>query len=272
MKCYIVNLDRAPERMARMSQILQSQSIDFERLPAVDGKLFSDNDIKVYRAQRQQGKPMTVGEIACAESHIAIFRKIVAGVDDYAVVMEDDLHLSDDAGAFINSVDWIPSGAEIVKLETVNEPTIIATKHVGLINDRKLVQLAFKHWGSGAYVISKSAARKALMNYVAGLTPIDDYLFDPTVNDFSLWQMQPAIAVQDIILNNGSAPQSGYLASGIEDGRKVASIAKSKKVGVLTKLKREALRFVRKTRRRTVMFWGIRVSKTIERATINYRP
>jgi len=272
MKCYIVNLDRAPERMARMMQILQSQSIDFERHPAIDGNLFSDNDIKKYRAQRQQGKPITVGEIACAESHLAIFRKIVEGVDDHAVVMEDDLHLAEDAGAFINSAAWIPSGAEVIKLETVNEPTIITTKHFDLVNDRKLVQLAFKHWGSGAYVISKSAARKALRNYVAGLTPIDDYLFDPTVNDFSLWQIQPAIAVQDIILINESEPQSGYLASGIEDGRKVASIAKSKEVGVLAKMKREALRFVRKTRRRVVTFWGIRVSKTIKRAIITYRP
>ncbi|MEN5278934.1 glycosyltransferase family 25 protein [Brucella sp. TWI432] len=271
MKCYIVNLDRAPERMERMARILEQQSIDFERLAAIDGHLFTDDEIEKYRAQRQQGKPMTVGEIACAESHLAIFRKIVESADEYAVVMEDDLHLSSDAGFFINSTAWIPTGVDIIKLETVKEPTIITTKAFYLDNDRKLAQLAFKHWGSGAYVISKAAARKALQNYVAGLTPIDDYLFDPTVNDFLLWQIQPAIAIQDIILINGATPQTEYLASGIEDGRKVASIAKSKKVGAMARIKREALRAVRKTRRRLATLWGIKVSRSIERAVISYR-
>ncbi|ASV84660.1 glycosyltransferase 25 family protein [Ochrobactrum quorumnocens] len=271
MKCYIVNLDRAPERMERMARILKLQSIDFERLGAIDGRLFTDDQIEKYRAQREQGKPMTVGEIACAESHIAIFRRIVESADEYAVVMEDDLHLSSDAGIFINSTAWIPTGADIIKLETVNEPTIVATKAFNLDNDRKLARLAFKHWGSGAYVISKAAARKALQNYVAGLTPIDDYLFDPTVNDFSLWQIQPAIAIQDIILINGATPQAGYLASGMENGRKVASIAKSKKVGAMARIKRESLRFVRKTRRRLTTLWGIRVSRNIERTVISYR-
>ncbi|MCL7999470.1 glycosyltransferase family 25 protein [Brucella sp. 21LCYQ03] len=271
MKCYIVNLDRAPERMERMKQILDLHSIDYQRTAAVDGKLFTRQDMDKYQAQRQQGKPMTVGEIACAESHLAILKMVAEGTEPYAVVMEDDLHLSDDAGFFINSTDWIPQGAEIIKLETVNEPTIVETKALALNEGRKLVRLVYKHWGSGAYVISKSAARKALQNYVAGLTPIDDYLFDPSVNDFELWQMQPAIAVQDIILINGAAPQSGYLASGIEGDRHVNATSQSKKVGALARIKRETIRLIRKTRLRIVTFWGLRVSRNIERTVIRYR-
>ncbi|KAB2687658.1 glycosyltransferase family 25 protein [Brucella pseudogrignonensis] len=271
MKSYIVNLDRAPERMTRMAQILRSQAIEFERFSAIDGRTFTPTDIENYRKQRQQGKPMTTGEIACAESHLAIFRMIVEREDDYAVVMEDDLHLSADAGRFLNSADWIPHGAELIKLETVGEPTIIKTKTISLDNDRKLVQLAHKHWGSGAYVISRDAARRVLRDYVAGLTPIDDYLFDPTVNDFQLWQMCPAIAVQDIILIKGATPEISYLASEIEDGRKDALTSKSKKVGFFAVVKRETLRLVRKTRRRIYTFWGIRISRKIKRTVIMFK-
>lgn len=271
MKCYIVNLDRAPERMERMTEILKSQSIDFERFPALDGRDFTEADIETYQKQRQQGKPMTVGEIACAESHLTIFRKIVEREDDYAVVMEDDLHLSADAGQFLNTTAWIPQGADIIKLETVGEPTVITTKSLEVGNDRRIARLAYKHWGSGAYVISKRAAREILNTFVAGLCPVDDYLFDPTVNDFQLWQIQPAIAIQDIILINGATPEAEYLASGIEEGRLAALSLRSKEIKVFARIKREVLRSVRKTGRRLSTIWGIRISRRIERTVITYR-
>jgi glycosyl transferase family 25 len=83
--------------------------------------------------------------------------------------------------------------------------------------------------------------------------------------------MCPAIAVQDIILINGATPEISYLASEIEDGRKDALNSKSKKVGFFAVVKRETLRFVRKTRRRIYTFWGIRISRNIKRTVIMFK-
>lgn len=271
MQCYIINLDRAPERMHRISELLQSYSANFVRHPATDGAHFTKDEIALYRSKRTQGKPLTTGEIACSESHLSIYRQIIASSDDYAVVMEDDLHLSKDAGDFINSTDWIPRGAEIIKLETVDEPTLISTRTITTKNNRELGQLYYKHWGSGAYVISKSAARKMLDQYIPGSTPIDDYLFDPSVTRFSLWQLQPAIAVQDVILTKNSAANIPYLASEIEIERQKEPQSKRRKIGLRALAKRETIRLIRKSSNRLKFFWGIHISKNIAKKKISFR-
>src|SRR5690606_26194230 len=122
MRSYIINLDRAPERMERMINILNSFSVDFVRCAAIDGQSFTHEMIDIYSSRRMQGKPLTLGEIACSESHLSAYRQILASGDEYAVVMEDDLHFSKDAARFLNSTDWIPENSELIKLETVFEP------------------------------------------------------------------------------------------------------------------------------------------------------
>jgi len=271
MKCYIINLDRAPERMQRMSDLMRSHKVDFVRCPAVDGKDFTQSEIVYYRSQRSQGKPLTVGEIACSESHLLAYRQILNGNDQYAVVMEDDLHLSEDFGDFVNSSDWVPEGSELIKIETVDEPTLVSTRVIQAKNNRKLRRLSYKHWGSGAYVISKSAAKRMLTEYRPGSTPIDDYLFDPSVTSFSLWQLQPAIAIQDVILTPSKGTTAGFLESEIELERKKQPRSKRKRIGAIAILKRETIRVVRKNGSRLIFLWKMKVSRTIQRMKIEFR-
>ncbi|MFD1197601.1 glycosyltransferase family 25 protein [Brucella gallinifaecis] len=271
MKCYIINLDRAPERMKRMSDLLRSHSTDFIRCAAINGEHFTESEMLLYRSRQNQSKPLTAGEIACSESHLSAYRQIIAGTDEYAVIMEDDLHLSNDVGNFLNSTDWIPEGAEIIKLETVDEPTLVSTDVINTKNNRKLCRLYYKHWGSGAYVISKSAAKTMLDKYCPGSIPIDDYLFDPSVTSFSLWQLQPAIAVQDVILMRNSGTDIGFLESEIELERKKQIRLKHSKISVPALIKRETMRLIRKNSKRIIFLWGIHISKKITRTKIPFR-
>lgn len=272
MKCYIINLDRSPERMSRMEHLLSSHSIEYERIQAVDGLSFTTDQMFDYYKQHKQGKGMTPGEVACAESHLLAIRKVASGADDYAIIMEDDLHLSDDAGVFINSCEWIPNGVDLIKLETVNEPTIINSDEFKLLNGRRLIALVHKHWGAGAYIISKKAAQKVVKDYVAGAMPVDDYLFDPTINTFNLWQIQPSIAVQDIILKDDAKPEKSFLASTLEMERhEIYRTGESRKIGLAARIKREIVRFFRKMARRISLFWGLNISRKFVKTTIKFR-
>lgn len=271
MKCYIINLDRAPERMQRMSDLMRSHTIDFVRCPAVDGKNFTEDEILYYRSRRSQGKPLTVGEIACSESHMLAYMQILKGADEYAVAMEDDLHLSEDVGDFIKCTEWIPEGAELIKIETVDEPTLLSAHLIEAKNNRKLGRLRYKHWGSGAYVISKSAAKRMLDEYSPGSTPIDDYLFDPSVTSFSLWQLQPAVAIQEVILTRNNVKTSCFLESEIELERKKQHRSKRKNISAIAILKREIIRVTRKNKNRLAFFWKIHVSRKIQKTKIEFR-
>lgn len=200
MKCYLINLDRAPERLERMDSILSSYHIEYERVAAVDGQLFTSDELKIYREATVLGKPsMTAGDIACGATHLHILKMIADGPNEYAVVMEDDLHLSEDIKFFLQSTNWIPPDADIIKLETIYQRTLVDLKSTSYILNRNIVRLRERHWGTGIYVISKKAAAKIIRNFTAGMMCIDQYIFDEILNFYSIYQVSPALAVQDSV-------------------------------------------------------------------------
>jgi len=82
--CYI-NLDRSPHRRQHMES--QAAKIGLEglrRFSAIDGRTLAKPD----------GCAITLAELACFQSHLQAIESSPAG--DFALVMEDDVELSDD--------------------------------------------------------------------------------------------------------------------------------------------------------------------------------
>jgi GR25 family glycosyltransferase involved in LPS biosynthesis len=81
---YYINLDRSPDRRARVEQQLRDLGLSdrYQRLPAVDGRTLS------------RRAPVKPGEAGIYESHLLLLEKIAAS-DRPAHVMEDDALLSD---------------------------------------------------------------------------------------------------------------------------------------------------------------------------------
>lgn len=94
MKAFVINLKRNPERLASISSQLNNLGIEFEVIEATDGKKLSEKDlIKLYSTSeslRHIKKPLTPGEIGCADSHLRIYEKIVEQNLPYSLVLEDD--------------------------------------------------------------------------------------------------------------------------------------------------------------------------------------
>lgn len=67
MKCYLINLGRAPERLARMQQMLDWQGVEFERVPAIDAR----NPGLQAGSRRSQNTGRTTGLVAVT-SHAAL--------------------------------------------------------------------------------------------------------------------------------------------------------------------------------------------------------
>lgn len=236
MKCYLINLDRAPERLARMTELLNHHQVEFERIPAVDARKFTAEELSSYRSQRTVDHNLAPGDIACGATHIEILRHIVESGDSYSVVMEDDIHFSSDIRSFLTTCDWIPEGTDIVKLETFREKTIIDAKGIQLGNKRSIHRLRKAHGGTALYVISRNAAIKILNSFVPGVECIDVYLFSDKIDEFKVYQVSPAPAVQD---NIGGFYSTAYLASDITEQRRFAKQTKPKG---FAKLKREIVR------------------------------
>ncbi|QGP56123.1 Glycosyltransferase family 25 (LPS biosynthesis protein) [Piscirickettsia salmonis] len=96
---FVINLERSPGRKDYMSQHLQNKGIDFEFIKAVDGKLLTDKELKKWYCNKSSmqfmQRELIKAEVACALSHINLYKKIVDEKISGAVILEDDIKVAD---------------------------------------------------------------------------------------------------------------------------------------------------------------------------------
>lgn len=93
IKTYVINLDGSDDRLASLSQQLELYGIEFERVPAVDGRKFdlaSLADYDAVAATKFMGRGLVGGEIGCYHSHLKAARTFLASDARYALILEDD--------------------------------------------------------------------------------------------------------------------------------------------------------------------------------------
>jgi glycosyl transferase family 25 len=147
---------------------------------------------------------LSPGDRACTYSHLHLWRRIAAGQGDYAVILEDDILLSDAAPAFLLNSAWIPRSIGLVKLERYGPPSqhIIIGRRSIPVHGRALAPLLSRHTGSGGYIISRESA--AMLATMAGkiAVSIDHLLFNPNnspvFHRLKPWQLIPAILDQRV--------------------------------------------------------------------------
>jgi glycosyl transferase family 25 len=93
LKVYVVNLDGSTDRLAAINGHLKAFGIDFERVPAFDGRQLDLAHCEEYdaaRAERYMGRSLVGGEIGCYHSHLDVASRFVESGARYALVLEDD--------------------------------------------------------------------------------------------------------------------------------------------------------------------------------------
>ncbi|MEJ3619757.1 MULTISPECIES: glycosyltransferase family 25 protein [Brachymonas] len=103
MKIYVLNLDRRPDRMAKVASQMESLGLHFERISAIDGK---EEDAQVALVAKRkfllnQKRLPSRGEQACAASHVKIWKNFLCSGASHALILEDDVLLAPSVPAFI---------------------------------------------------------------------------------------------------------------------------------------------------------------------------
>jgi glycosyl transferase family 25 len=181
-------------------------------VPAVDGQSLSQDDIDSVYVQRSADVPLTKGEVGCFLSHRACFERIAADTDPYAVILEDDIHLSRDFAGIVAGSGWIPAGADLVKLETSYKyGSLVEIDRYGVpVGDgRRCHRLHGWVSGTSAYAVSRDAASKLLGMTAKFDRPIDVLMYDPLIGfagHFNIQQVVPAPCIQDAGSNWPATP------------------------------------------------------------------
>lgn len=95
-RCYLINLDRSPERLATMVSRLDDLGIEFERIPGVDGMSLSEDEFGRQTSENRYYKPIRRGEVGCQLSHLKALARFLDSDARYALVLEDDARLDGD--------------------------------------------------------------------------------------------------------------------------------------------------------------------------------
>jgi glycosyl transferase, family 25 len=158
LNTYLINLARAPERLAAMQGKLAAIDLDYERVEAVDGATLTfpnpNFSEKSYRFLHKRNR--TPAEIGCYFSHIECVRRFLAGNASHALILEDDVSFEPGFKAVLSAAledeSW-----DILRLSTVNSGHKFVYRPLG--PNHSLAISLTREKGAGAYVINRRAAK-----------------------------------------------------------------------------------------------------------------
>ncbi|QND44556.1 glycosyltransferase family 25 protein (plasmid) [Rhizobium lusitanum] len=173
LKIYLINLDRAEDRLAFMSEELSRAGLLFERVSAIDGRNIAfpipEFDAQAYR--RCHGRQANPSEVGCYLSHIECARRFLASGEPHALILEDDLTFPEDFGDLLRASLNAAATWDILRLSTVN--TGRKYPFVDITPRRSLAVALTREKGSGAYIINRRAARWMVEKLVPMRLPYD---------------------------------------------------------------------------------------------------
>ena len=240
MHIYIINLDRSAGRMDFMREQCEALSLDFERVPAVDGKAIDPDTLKRHG--------LMPGATACFMSHRLAWQRLISSPHQRALILEDDAELLPSLAELIHEDGWFPQQADVVRVEATGQKQLLSVDAIALSGDRVLRRLHSDSWGCAGYIITRSTAERLLDITEDFTEAVDLVVFGHDfVRDAVIYQMVPAPLKQKSMFQEEA---TGAFRSTIDAERFDANKRKiqAPKSGIAQKLKRELLRPFRQAR------------------------
>lgn len=206
--CLMINLGRQADRRAHMAAVLASAGVSAPIAPAVDAA--GTYEQARIAAMQADGRLAAFGlqDQACTLSHMAALRRFLDGSASHCLILEDDIFVARDLGAWLSRADWWPHDADVVKVEAWHSPRLkqllapAAVRFAG----REVRRILSRSPGGAGYVISRAAAARVLAEPRIAM-PLDHLLFSPNQSALAralrLYQVVPGLVIQ------GNEPAGG---------------------------------------------------------------
>ena len=234
----VISLTNEHERRQHINCLFKENELEFDYSDAINKsqvvETLEKNDLTVNTDR------MSLGEIGCFLSHYSLWKQVVEHEMPYLIIFEDDIFFAESAKVLLQELDWLPANFDVIKLETTYEEVMIK-KEIDLSSSHFLFHMKSRHLGAGGYIISNKVAKQSIANLKkTGIEiPIDHLIFEQLVkeNASNVYQIVPAICIQDIIYNKDSLS----FTSSLEEERKPKSLVKNK-LSAKQKVNRELTR------------------------------
>ena len=191
---YYINLDRVPERCAFIEAHFQEQGMgSVSRWSATDA---ADKDAPLgpgYKPGTGETWALSRSEIACFESHRAIWAHAIENDLPAVVIFEDDMLLSRMAEDVIAKLLAAAAQFDVAKLDY--SPAVSRFGPTTEINGISVRPLLSNAVSAGGYILSQQGCKKLLNWSTVYSDRLDDFVFMPRPGWHAV-QVFPAVATQ----------------------------------------------------------------------------
>ena len=186
-KVYLINLDRRPDRLQNMKNVLQKLGgyfKDFHRFSAIDGNNLSDEEIykicstntltSLKNKSHLHADIRSKGGIGCYLSHLNAWKDMVKNNYKNIIILEDDTSTPNDLDKINNFIKNLPQDFHIAFLShyNFNSSSVIPTK----VNDFWNKSDGYTFYNLDAYIISNEGARKFIEKALPISNQVDSYI------------------------------------------------------------------------------------------------
>jgi glycosyl transferase family 25 len=212
LRTFLINLDRNPERLVFMRGQLERLGMSFERFPAVYGKELTSaaramgfSRVRSFIASK---KRLSDAEIGVAMSHIGCCRRMIETEERYALILEDDVVLSDGFLATLSRVESFLSPGR---------PQLVVLSGYGVEGAESMppeIRPEKSAWCADAYVLTLPAAKLIVKANDPVITVADSFKRWRRHFGLELYRALPATVRQDdetFKSENQVLPKSNWL-------------------------------------------------------------
>jgi len=181
---YLINLERRDDRYSRMKFNLDLIGVDFQLVPAVDGRKINENYLRTNNikmlpefSEPYHGRPLTFGEIGCFMSHYNIWKDIVASEHDTVLVFEDDIRFEP---YFVQKFEYLLTELKTIPdkwdLVFLGRKILHNSEEPWLESSSQLVKVDYTYW-TLSYILTKTGAQKLLAaDPLTKMVPVDEFI------------------------------------------------------------------------------------------------
>ncbi len=168
---FVINLDRSPDRLAKMDQRLKALDMRYTRITAVDGRFLDPALRTAPLGAERYFRPMENGDYGTYQSHRLCWQRVVDAGLEWAIVLEDDVILAPEFAAVPAAVAQLPCAWDVIKLfNGWRKRRVWPLMAVGAFT-----VVAYNKIPAGAqgYVVSRRGAQRLLREHRRMMRPID---------------------------------------------------------------------------------------------------
>ena len=168
---FLINLDRSPERLARIDQQLRSLDVAYTRVPGVDGRFLDPALRSAPRGNEWYFRPMENGDIGTYQSHRVCWQRVLDEGLDWAIVLEDDVVLAPTFREVPAAIAQLPQDWDLVKLSKGWRRR--KTWRLGRAGEFDVVAFYKIPAGTQGYAVSRRGAERLLRGQRRIMRPVD---------------------------------------------------------------------------------------------------